>query len=533
MFKSAGFCVLLALALVFFSCAPEGDSNKKKGEIHSKDQVIGTLALPFGKAIDGAPEGEKLLVKYCQGCHILPKISAYSKQDWEKIILPNKGAILGMHHAGLPYDSLVDNGLRREAHLAIEKAKVYANSARMSKKDWKTLNNYILSLSPNEIAPNEQVIESHLFESSSFSITQNPALTTILQSTKSGFWYGDLRSDSLINYDFHGKMLSNLKLREPVNFMVEKNDKIWLSFPGDYFASDNPNGKIGYIKLDSLGMPTGEPIVWKEELHRPAALIIEDLNNDGQDDIILAQNGKQVGLLTVFWATENGYKTEMLANESGFEQLKWIDLDGDKEFELIALQTGRNNAIQMFACEDGVWSRHLIKAFQPHQQLSHIEVEDMNGDGLLDLVVAFGNRTRYGRMNKAENGLQILFAKGNGNYEPSEILEQKGVTDFVIADFDNDGDKDLVSMAYYAPFASMQNTLIYWQNNGNQFSGNLISTLLPYRYKAITRADVDADGDLDILLGGFVFGPESPEDETLVKWRNETPSITILKNAVP
>ncbi|HNO12413.1 MAG TPA: VCBS repeat-containing protein, partial [bacterium] len=108
---------------------------------------------------------------------------------------------------------------------------------------------------------------------------------------------------------------------------------------------------------------------------------------------------------------------------------------------------------------------------------------DFDGDGDLDIATA----------NIGDNGVAISFNNGSGHFTgPTLVTTGNGARSVVAADFDGDGDVDIASANQY------DNSLSVRFNNGSgSFSGSatLQVTSGPVYIKAV---DVDGDGDLDL-----------------------------------
>lgn len=110
-------------------------------------------------------------------------------------------------------------------------------------------------------------------------------------------------------------------------------------------------------------------------------------------------------------------------------------------------------------------------------------IDDLDGDHDLDVVVSDWNPRG-----------QLRIYRNNGRGQFADATEESGVAgitgglNLVHADYDNDGDADLLVLrgAWLGPHGRYPNSLL--QNDGQG------------RFRHVTFADVDADGDLDLFV---------------------------------
>ena len=147
---------------------------------------------------------------------------------------------------------------------------------------------------------------------------------------------------------------------------------------------------------------------------------------------------------------------------------------------------------------DRVWARYFhVDSGGHHPGLS---VVDVDGDGHDDLYVT------------VREGANKLFRnRGDGTFEERAAdfgLAIEGFsTSSIFADFDNDGDVDLMLGRYFK-------RSMYFRNEGGKFvdsSASHVATELPYLVSSVSAADYNNDGLLDIYLATYGIPPVGVE----------------------
>jgi hypothetical protein len=221
---------------------------------------------------------------------------------------------------------------------------------------------------------------------------------------------------------------------------------------GNMLPTDRRCGSVLWLR--GRGDGRFEPITLFKDKGRIADVQVADFNGDGKLDLLVAAFGwNKVGEIyylenrTKDWKKPE-FTPHMLDDRHGTIHVPIADLNGDGKPDFVALISQENETIVAFL-NDGKGhfdKRTLFKAPHPGYGSSSIQLVDLNGDGKLDVLYTNGDVLDKPYLLKPYHGIQWLENKGELNFEYHPLAAMYGVNRAVAADIDGDGDLDIVAV---------------------------------------------------------------------------------------
>lgn len=360
-----------------------------------------------------------------------------------------------------------------------------------------------------------------------FQVQQATATRGFLSSMQGPMHFGlgaSASIDSLVVMWSDGKtqVLTSVKTDQLIT--LDKSDASTSPVSMSLFKEQTPLVKEMPLAIDFKHQENGYYDFYRESLvpllasREGPALAVGDVNKDGLEDFYVGGAKHQPGAL--YWQQENGAfitsPQQSFEADAVFEDVDatFADVDGDSDLDLYVVSGGNEfydampqQADRLYVNDGkGKFTRDVDALPLLLQNKSCVRAADVDADGDIDLFV--GGRVipfHYGQ--PAASFMLINNGKGkfsDGTKRSNALLSSLGmVTDAQWGDVDGDGDPDLVVVGEWMPLR------VFLNNQGVlKEMTNMIGSASPVKniaglWQSVSLADLDSDGDLDIVAGNL------------------------------
>ena len=519
--------------------------------------IIGAapLASAQGNQQDGGrsrfERGRQLAARHCSTCHLEPHPEILPRQSWQTA-LGYMGLLMGMRDldwlAGEPDVGRNTVAARRDVLL---RENAIPDDPALAESDWQALRDYFVDSAPETPLPQENKPPLD-WELPRFRVVESdyrvPGAVTTLVHVRPGTgeaYIGDsaLNTLTVLGADGRIKIAGQRPPTEVFPIDIEFiGGTAYVGSIGDLEARRPTEERAAHIStLDLVGdsIEAAPAAIIVPNLYRMADMEPADLNGDGRLDFVVCGFGHVTGRISWFESRADGsYEEHILIPRAGGVKAEAADFNGDGRLDIAVLVSEAREAFYIFVNQgNNEFERHEVFETQPAYGHTYFELQDFDGDGMPDLLVVNGDNVDSDPYNtrKRYHGVRIYLNRGGYNCEQAYFYPLHGAFIGKSADFDNDGDLDIAAISYFPDFsAELRESFVYLENQGGlAFTASTSRELMRGRWMTMDVGDIDADGDVDVMLGGayLPLGMVAHLD-LFAELRKIGPSVLLLENTL-
>ena len=247
-------------------------------------------------------------------------------------------------------------------------------------------------------------------------------------------------------------------------------------------------------------------------LFHNAHLITSDLNRDGADDIVFIQQGRDYAPFEnksnyILISSGKIYKLQKLpGKKSPYHGGTTGDIDNDGDIDIIIVPGSENRIIAYINSGRNKFKFKEVgqtknKSWNKNKRYFYTGLWDFDEDGFLDLIL--GSQIDH---------TKIIWGNGNPNFNgPQTIIGDINdyYMDFEFADFDNDGNKELITFGgNYNPNVDYQHHYKGWHIQKIDLEERKVKSIKTIERLShdeniflarFSACDIQKDGDLDLV----------------------------------
>ncbi len=346
--------------------------------------------------------------------------------------------------------------------------------------------------------------------------------------------------------DSRSQKMLNVKANQTLSFKYDVSDKVhnpWKSENKETtLLREIVNNNLIAHKENNYNDFDYEGLIYKLLSQEGPSLAVGDIDGDGNEDIFIG--GAKGFSGNIYKHIGNGklkvISQNVFAKDANYEDTAaaFFDADGDSDIDLLVGSGGnqvgeeQSYRARLYLNDGkGVFSKSQEQLPSTFKNISTIAPHDFDNDGDIDVFI--GSRSVVGIYGIDPNHL-FLVNNGDGTFEDAteryayDLKNAGMVTNAVWSDMDGDSKKDLVTVSEWG-------TTNIYKNSGRRLT-KIPTSLdsLPGWWNVVTSADLDNDGDNDLILGnqGSNLHYKATTENPMKMWINDYDNNGTLEQIV-
>jgi hypothetical protein len=381
----------------------------------------------------------------------------------------------------------------------------------VSERDWEKIVAYYREAAPaalpDQSLPAQPRLDPSFFKAEPFiPQMQSSRIVTLLKLDPAHrrIFVGEAGSNTLRVFDWQRHLKSSVTLRSPPTDLIADGDHVLLLESGILEPNDEPKGTLA--QYDFAGDSLRFSRVLIDSLFRPVFVQRFDFDRDGIDEFLICEYGNNRGRLALYRYAGSRYERQVLDASPGAIRFEIRDLSGDGSPDVVALFAQGDERIVLFE-NDGRGNLsdrpRVLARFPPVYGSMYFAMHDFNGDGRMDIVYVNGDNWDYSRVLKPYHGVRILENDGKNRFHERFFFPVYGAARAEVADFDRDGDLDILVTSNFADRERHpERGIVFLENKGGyHFRPYAFSVAAGDQWNLMASGDLNDDGWLDVLVG--------------------------------
>lgn len=295
-------------------------------------------------------------------------------------------------------------------------------------------------------------------------------------------------------------------------------DDFLIAEMGAFPVGDHQLGSVSLL----LGKSAGgfDSVVLATNLSRVVEAKPIDYDEDGDTDVLVADFGWHktgaLHLLRNIGGTRDAPQmtAEVIDDKHGALGVEIADINQDGHLDFVVAYGQEYESIEVYLRRGPSEYEHQVidRLKDPSYNASSFHLRDIDGDGRLDIVHTCGD-TMDSMLAKPYHGVRWIHNLGDNRWQSHELGLLVGALNATSADFDGDGDIDFAAVGLF-PDASRSspgayNSVCWWEQREDlKFVQHSIERDT-CSHAACTAQDVNGDGRIDLIVGQWQAADQS------------------------